>query len=73
MDHLALVDPKALQYILHTSGYHYPKGKEITQAIKLVLGQGVVWAHGLQILELPASIALTYAFQARPINARGKS
>ncbi|KAF8259494.1 cytochrome P450, partial [Lactarius quietus] len=45
-DHLSLVDPKALQYILHTSGYHYPKGKEVTQSIKLVIGKGVVWAHG---------------------------
>ncbi|KAN0129558.1 cytochrome P450 [Lactarius tabidus] len=46
VDHLSLVDPKALQYVLHTSGYHYPKGKEVTQSIKLVIGQGVVWAHG---------------------------
>ena len=73
MDHLSVVDPKALQYILHTSGYHFPKGIEATQSIKLVIGQGVVWAHGPQIFELPASIALIYAFQERPINARGKS
>jgi hypothetical protein len=73
VDHLSIVDPKALQYILHTSGYHFPKGKEATQSIKLVLGQGVVWAHGPQISGLPASIALTYTFQERPINARGKS
>ncbi|KAH9169311.1 cytochrome P450 [Lactarius sanguifluus] len=46
VNHLSVADPKALQYILHTSGYHFPKGKEVTQTIKLVLGQGVIWAHG---------------------------
>ena len=62
VDHLSLVDPKALHHILHTSGYHYPKGTEVNQTIKLITGQGVVWAHGPQIFELLASIALTYAF-----------
>lgn len=66
VDHLSLVDPKALQYVLHTSGYHFPKGKEVTQAIKLVIGQGVVWAHGLQIFELPASMPLTYTSRHDP-------
>ncbi|KAI0293886.1 cytochrome P450 [Multifurca ochricompacta] len=46
VDYLSLADPKALQYVLHTSGYHFPKGKEVTQNIKLIIGQGVVWAHG---------------------------
>ncbi|KAH8998345.1 cytochrome P450 [Lactarius hatsudake] len=46
VNYLSVADPKALQYILHTSGYHFPKGKEVTQVIKLLLGQGVVWAHG---------------------------
>ena len=43
---LSLADPKALQYILHTSGYHYPKGRETTQGIKLIVGKGIIWAHG---------------------------
>ena len=56
VDHLSLADPKALQYVLHTSGYHFPKGREVTQNIKLIVGQGIVWAHGPWILALPASI-----------------
>lgn len=46
VDHLSLADPKALQYVLHTSGYHFPKGREIRQNIKMIVGQGIVWAHG---------------------------
>ncbi|KAH8995436.1 cytochrome P450 [Lactarius akahatsu] len=46
VNHLSVADPKALQYILHSSGYHFPKGKEVTQIIELILGQGVIWAHG---------------------------
>ena len=43
---LSLADPKALQYVLHTSGYHYPKGRETTQSIKLIVGKGIIWSHG---------------------------
>ncbi|KAI9452155.1 cytochrome P450 [Russula earlei] len=46
VDHLSLADPKALQYVLHTCGYHFPKGRETTQAIKMTIGQGIIWAHG---------------------------
>ena len=54
VNHLSLVDPKALQYILHTSGYHFPKVREDTQSTKLIIGQGVLVAHGPQIFWLPA-------------------
>ncbi|KAH9955260.1 cytochrome P450 [Russula dissimulans] len=46
VDCLSLADPKALQYVLHTSGYHFSKGREITQSIKMTVGQGLLWAHG---------------------------
>jgi len=46
MEFLSLADPKALQHVLHTSGYHYPKGREATQSIKLIVGEGIIWAHG---------------------------
>ncbi|KAF8486759.1 cytochrome P450 [Russula emetica] len=46
IDHLSLADPKALQYVLHTSGYRFPKGREANQNIKLVVGPGIIWAHG---------------------------
>lgn len=73
-DYLSLADPKALQYVLHKSGYHYPKGREIRQTIKLILGQGILWVDGPQIFYgFVASIALKHTSQARRINARGRS
>ncbi|KAI0253592.1 cytochrome P450 [Lactifluus subvellereus] len=45
-DYLSLADPKALQYVLHKSGYHYPKGRETRQLIKLIVGQGIIWVDG---------------------------
>ncbi|KAA1474653.1 cytochrome P450 [Dentipellis sp. KUC8613] len=45
-DYLMLTDPKALQYILHTSGYRFPKRADNVEMIRLFLGQGLVWAHG---------------------------
>ncbi len=53
IDHLSLADPKALQYVLHTSGYRFPKGREVNQGIKLMVGQGLAWAHGPWISVLP--------------------
>ncbi len=41
-----LTDPKALQYILHTSGYRFPKRADAVETTRLILGQGLVWAHG---------------------------
>jgi len=45
-DRLVIADPKALQYILHTSGYHFPKPKDILKTIDLLFGRGIVWTHG---------------------------
>ncbi|KAA1474645.1 cytochrome P450 [Dentipellis sp. KUC8613] len=45
-DQLMLTDPKALQYILHTSGYRWPKRADTNETTRLFLGQGLVWAHG---------------------------
>ena len=53
IDYLSLADPKALQYILHTSGYRFPKGREANQIIKLMVGPGLGWAHGTLVLVLP--------------------
>lgn len=43
-----VADPKALQYIFHTSGYHFVKTAETLKTTELLLGRGIVWAHGLQ-------------------------
>lgn len=41
-----VVDPKGLQYILHTSGYRFPKRADIRGDTRFMLGDGIVWAHG---------------------------
>ncbi|KAI0263454.1 cytochrome P450 [Gloeopeniophorella convolvens] len=45
-DHLMVADPKALQYILHGSGYHFPKRADVVQFYKMIAGRGLLWAHG---------------------------
>ncbi|KAI0263473.1 cytochrome P450 [Gloeopeniophorella convolvens] len=46
VDYLMLADPKALQYVLHTSGYQFPKRPDVVKITELLLGKGIVWAHG---------------------------
>ncbi|KAH9980906.1 cytochrome P450 [Lactifluus volemus] len=46
VDYLSLADPKALQYVLHTSGYHFAKDMESKQSAELALGRGIIWTHG---------------------------
>ena len=36
-----LADPRALQYILHTSGYRFPKSTDSQQITTLQFGRGV--------------------------------
>jgi len=45
-DRLVVADPKALQYIFHTTGYHFVKPKDVLKTIELIFGGGIVWAHG---------------------------
>ncbi|TFY82541.1 hypothetical protein EWM64_g1476 [Hericium alpestre] len=45
-DVLMITDPKAIQYILHTSGYKYPKPEENRGFVRLIVGQGIIWAEG---------------------------
>lgn len=40
-DVLVISDPKALQYIFHTSGYRYPKSPEEDRFTGIMLGPGV--------------------------------
>lgn len=41
-----VADPKALQHILQTSAYHYPKTRDTRASLRMLLGQGIVWVHG---------------------------
>ena len=48
VDRLMLTDPKAIKYILHSAGQHYPKTAEKTQLLKLIAGNGLGAVEGLQ-------------------------
>ncbi|KIJ49094.1 hypothetical protein M422DRAFT_28101 [Sphaerobolus stellatus SS14] len=48
LDRLWTADPKALQYILNTAGYHYPKPSENRVSIDMFLGRGLLWSEGSQ-------------------------
>ena len=41
-----IADPKALQYVLQTSGYRFPKPRDVRAAIRMILGEGIVYVHG---------------------------
>jgi cytochrome P450 len=43
-----LADPKAIKYILHSAGHHYPKTAEKAQLLKLIAGNGLAAVQGLQ-------------------------
>lgn len=43
---LFISDPKALQYIVHTSGYAFPKWPERTEISRVLMGRGLLWADG---------------------------
>ncbi|KAI0074875.1 cytochrome P450 [Panus rudis PR-1116 ss-1] len=45
-DRLWVADPKALQYILQTSGYNFPKMPERRALSRMTSDQGLVWADG---------------------------
>ncbi|KIJ47476.1 hypothetical protein M422DRAFT_248894 [Sphaerobolus stellatus SS14] len=47
-DRLFTADPKAIQYILNTSGYNFPKPPESRVGSEMLLGRGLVWAEGTQ-------------------------
>ncbi|KAI0297456.1 cytochrome P450 [Multifurca ochricompacta] len=46
VDHLMVADPKALQYILHTSGYNFPKKIDLVKVTEMVTGKALSCAHG---------------------------
>ncbi|KAK0455290.1 cytochrome P450 [Desarmillaria tabescens] len=45
-DILSVADPKALQYIFHSSGYRFPKTRDAYRFNEAFLGQGVVTVGG---------------------------
>ncbi|KAK0229198.1 cytochrome P450 [Armillaria nabsnona] len=45
-DILSVADPKALQYIFHSSGYRFPKTRDARRIIDAFVGQGVAAVEG---------------------------
>ncbi|GJJ07024.1 hypothetical protein Clacol_001222 [Clathrus columnatus] len=45
---LFVSDPKAIQYILNTSGYNFPRTWSDRALVRISLGEGLVWAEGKQ-------------------------
>ncbi|KAL0954104.1 hypothetical protein HGRIS_005250 [Hohenbuehelia grisea] len=45
-DILATADPKALQYIMHTAGYHFPKNAMVAQSSANIMGWGIASVQG---------------------------
>ncbi|KAK0227670.1 cytochrome P450 [Armillaria fumosa] len=45
-DILSVADPKALQYIFHSSGYRFPKSRDARRIIDAFVGQGVAAVEG---------------------------
>ncbi|KAK0229231.1 cytochrome P450, partial [Armillaria nabsnona] len=45
-DILSVADPKALQYIFHSSGYRFPKTRDSFRTLQAFMGQGLVSVGG---------------------------
>lgn len=45
-ERLLVADPKALQKMLHTSAYTYPKLPNLRAIFRLINGQGILSANG---------------------------
>lgn len=73
-----VADPKAMQYILHSSGYNFTKRKDLAIMTEMVVGENaLVCAHGtpLSITGLNYSVILnpsTWVLQEKSTNDVGK-
>jgi hypothetical protein len=47
-----VADPKAIQYILHTSGYNFPKSPDASHNIRMLTGDSVGSTKGKSSHEL---------------------
>jgi hypothetical protein len=48
-----VADPKALHYILHASGYNFPKTTDMLKVTEMLTGKALVCAHGRDHLSFP--------------------
>jgi len=47
-----VADPKALQYMLHTSGYNFPKAPDASHIIRMLTGDGVGSTKGKSVMSI---------------------
>ncbi|GJJ15839.1 hypothetical protein Clacol_010117 [Clathrus columnatus] len=66
LDMLYLTDPKALHYILNTTGYTYPKPQQSRATTRLIIGEGLVYAHGDQHAKQRKLMNPAFSFTAFP-------
>ena len=71
-DRLMLADPKAIKHILHSTGYRYTKAIESTHMSKIVSGNGLVSAQGLNIIWRSSIELICTTLQARLITVSGR-
>jgi len=50
-----VADPKAFQYILHTSGDNFPKSPDALYTLRMLTGDGVLATQGRSNRELDSS------------------
>jgi hypothetical protein len=68
-----VADPKALQYILHVSGYNFPKAPDASHTIRMLTGDGVGCTKGEFVKAQLTPIQVPYErLQGKPIVVRGK-
>lgn len=67
-----VADPKALQYILHTSGYNFPKSPDASHVIRMLTGDGVGCTHGKYVMNLVGPVSDKCGSQEKSIDVRGK-
>jgi len=72
-DILMVADPKGLQYICHTSGYHFPKRPDINMIMRLISGRGIAWASGWYFTQFSVKTTPGHFIpQVTPISATGR-
>ena len=69
-----LADPKALQHVMQTSGYRYPKRADTRAHQRMRVGDGLPWAEGLHIVMPMVKWVTDGAYiQVNSINDRERS
>jgi hypothetical protein len=68
-----IADPKALQHILHLTGYRYPKSADRAHFNELVVGKGLVTVQGwcFRCITVNARSSMKFCRRSTPSSAEG--